>query len=241
MAPITVKRCSAGVIEAGSRPASCGGGAYRRQLGRVLVRRDHCGGVPPVAVASGQSEHAGTVPGDPDLRCLTACGFEIHDRVVEPIVPAGEGDRALRRQAQPDDLQGLLEAGDRLGGVQPVRVDVHPLAGADAQDWRAFGEMRQRHHGLCDQYWVAPDRLGHPDAQAHPPHPRCEVAEQHLVVEELMWCGALRGEPGQLLIPDDGGEDVLEVVDEHHRVQPHRPSPEEKGAGSALSGGWVPS
>ena len=142
---------------------------------------------------------------------------------------AGEGDRPSRRQTQPDDLQGLLQPGDRLGEVQPVRVDIHPLASADAEDGRALGEMRQCHHRLRDQDGMPPDRLGHPDPEAQPPGPRREGAQQNLVVEELVRAGALRGEPGQFPVPDGAGKDVLEVVDDHHRVQPHRPRREEKG------------
>ena len=209
-------------------PGLGGGGSYRRQLGRILLRRDHRGGVPPVAVASGQLQHARTVPGDPDLRHFSARGFQIHPGALQPIVLAAEGDRPLRRQTQADDLQGLLQAGDRFGGVQPVRVDVHPLASTDAQDGCALGEVRQRHHRLCDQDGMTPDRLGHPDAEAHPPDAGCEVAEQNLIVEKLMRSRALRSKPGQLLVPDGTGKDVLKVVDDHHRVQPHRPSPELK-------------
>jgi hypothetical protein len=139
----------------------------------------------------------------------------------------------LRRQTETDDLEGLFETRNRLGGVQSVRVDVHPLAGADAEDGRALGQMRQCHHGLGDQDGMAPDRFGDPDAEAHPPDTGCEIAEQNSVAEKLMRGWALRGKPGQVAVPDDAGKYVLEVVDEHHRVQAHRPGPEKKHPGSA--------
>jgi hypothetical protein len=191
------------------------------------VRRDHRAGVPAVAVASRQPQHARTVSADPDLRHPAARGFEIHRRSVEPVVLAGEGDRPSCPQTQADDLQGLLQPGHRLGEVQPVRVDIHALAGADAEDGCALGQMRQRRHRLCDHHGMPPDHLSHPDTEAQPPGPRREIAQQNLVVEELVRARAVRGEPGQFPVPDGSGKNVLEVIDDHHRVQPHSPRSEE--------------
>ena len=68
--------------------------------------------------------------------------------------------------------------------------------------------MRQRHHGLCDQDGMPPDRLCYPDPEAQPPGPGCEVAKQNLVVEDLVRAGALRGDPGQFPVPDGAGKNV---------------------------------
>ena len=54
---------------------------------------------------------------------------------------AVERDWPMRRQAQPDYLQGFLYAADRMRVVEPVGVDVHPLAGTDSQDGCARGEV----------------------------------------------------------------------------------------------------
>lgn len=99
--------------------------------------------------------------------------------------------------------------------------------------------MRQRHHGLCDQYGVAPNRLGNLDAQTQPPHPRCEVAEQHLVVKELMWSGTLRGSQVSSLSQMTLGKTLWKwsmSITESSRIAR---APRRK-ARVALSGGWVP-
>ena len=44
------------------------------------------------------------------------------------------------------------------------------------------------------------------------------------------------GEPAEILVPDGRGEDVLEVVDDHHRIELHQPGEQHEGPHGAERG-----
>ena len=60
---------------------------------------------------------------------------------------------------------------------------------------------------------MATDGFGDPDADPHLSDAGGQIAQEHLVVEELVRGCAMSRQPGQVLVPDDAGEDVLVVVD----------------------------
>lgn len=86
---------------------------YGRQLGGALVRDHRDGGVPAIAVAAGQAQHAGSVCRYPDLGGSIRWRPEVHHRCVQLEMLPIEIERTTRLEAHVDDLERLFEASDR--------------------------------------------------------------------------------------------------------------------------------
>ena len=85
-----------------------------RELRCVLLGRGHRERIPAICVLSGQSQHTGPLPSDPDIRGLAYRRPQVHHGVIQQVVLATKVKGPLVREASPDDLQGLLQPTDRL-------------------------------------------------------------------------------------------------------------------------------
>ena len=79
---------------------------------------------------------------------LAVVRLGVEPSVVQVVELAVEVDRAVAVPQQPDDVQRLLEAGDRLGEVEAIRHGVLGLAAAEAEDEAALGEVVEGQRGL---------------------------------------------------------------------------------------------
>ena len=93
----------------------------------------------------------GPLRADPDRRKAALVRFGVEARVMQPVEPAVEVDRAVAFPQQPDHLQRFGEPSDRLGEVEAVRHGVLGLATAEAEDEPAPREVVDGQRALCEQ------------------------------------------------------------------------------------------
>ncbi len=70
---------------------------------------------------------------------------------------------------------------------------------------------------------MAANRLGDPYPDAKPARAFCEIAQEYLVVEQLVGALVLGSAPAKLLIPDGTGNETLEVIQNPHGIELAQP------------------
>ena len=187
-------------MASGSRPAPSAAWRMTAELLRVLLRGD-VGGQPAVGQPAGDAEHARAVGGEPDRRRRALVGLEADDRVLQVEELAVEGDRLVGRPQQPEDLDRLFQAADRLVPLDAVGRDVHALARAEPEDRAALREVVDGQRLLGEHRRVAVDRVRDADADLDRRRGRAGRAHHDQRVEVGVGAVLVLRQAGQLLRP----------------------------------------
>ena len=205
-------------MASGSRSRRLGALADRAELLRVGLGR-HVGGQPAVGQPAGDAQHARPVRREPDRRSAALVGVEADHGVLEPEELALEADRPVRLPEQPQDLDRLLEAADRLLPLEAVGSHVHALAGAEPEDRAPARQVVDRQRLLGEHRRMPVDRVRHADADPDPLGRRARGAHHDQRVEEEMRVRLEVRELGEVLVPDGVGHPAHQVPGPPDRVE----------------------